>query len=71
MSEKLTFGQSMDRLERIVNELNNPNVELERAMDLFKEGLDLSRRCQDQLESFEHQMSELIAKEGESGHEDH
>ncbi len=65
MSEnKLTFGQSMERLERIVNELSNPNVELEKAMELFREGLDLSRSCQKQLEHFENQMNELIQEDG-------
>lgn len=64
MSEtKLTFQQSIDRLERIVSELNNPNVELEHAMDLFKEGLQLSRSCQSQLEQFETQMNALIRED--------
>lgn len=62
-TQKLTFQQSMTRLEQIVNELNNPNVELEKAMDLFKEGLELSKSCQSQLESFETQMNDLIAKD--------
>lgn len=63
---KLTFQQSMNRLEAITNELSNPNVELERAMELFKEGLQLSKSCQSQLESFEKQMNELIQEDGVS-----
>lgn len=68
MSEtKLSFSQSIDRLEKIVSELNNPNVELEKAMDLFKEGLELSRSCQSQLEHFETQMNALITEDSHDG----
>jgi exodeoxyribonuclease VII small subunit len=55
-----TFAQSLNRLERIVDELNQPNLELERAMQLFKEGLQLSKQCGGQLEAFEHEMNALI-----------
>lgn len=68
-TQNLTFQQSMNRLEQIVNELNNPQVELENAMALFKEGLELSKSCQSQLESFETQMNELIAKDVKPAHE--
>ncbi len=61
--EKLTFQQSLDRLEQIVAQLSSPQIELEKAMELFKEGLALSKSCQSQLESFETQMNALIEEE--------
>ncbi len=61
--EKLTFQQSLDRLEQIVAQLSSPQVELEKAMDLFKEGLALSKSCQSQLEAFETQMNALIEED--------
>lgn len=42
--EGLTFQQSMNRLQEIVSQLSNPQLELEQAMDLFQEGLQLSRQ---------------------------
>lgn len=67
--KKLTFQQSMTRLEEIVNTLNNPSVELEQAMDLFKEGLELSKTCQKQLDYFEKEMNQLIEKDGLESHD--
>lgn len=61
--QKLTFQQSLDRLEQIVNLLSSPQIELEKAIDLFQEGLALSKSCQKQLESFENQMNELIVED--------
>ncbi|MGM9960029.1 MAG: exodeoxyribonuclease VII small subunit [Allobaculum sp.] len=67
--KKLSFQQSMNRLDQIVNLLGNPNVELEEAMALFKEGLELSRTCQKQLDFFEHEMNQLIEKDGLETHD--
>lgn len=63
-TEKKTFQQSITRLEAIVEKLNDPNLELEEAMSLFKEGLALSRSCQGQLDAFEKEMNELITDTG-------
>jgi exodeoxyribonuclease VII small subunit len=35
----MTFEQSLDRLEEIVSELESTDVELERALALFEEGI--------------------------------
>lgn len=51
----------MNRLEKIVEELNSPDLELEKAMELFKEGLVLSKNCEKQLNSFEKELNMLIA----------
>lgn len=60
--QKLSFQQAMNRLDAIVDQLNNPNLELEQAMDLFREGLALSRQCQGQLDHFEKEMNALITE---------
>lgn len=57
-----TFGQALSRLEQIVDKLNQQNIELEEAMTLFKEGLALSRQCQNQLDHFEKEVRELIVE---------
>ncbi len=59
-NSQLTFQQALNRLEVIVEELNNSNIELEQAMNLFKEGLSLSNRCEQQLRRFETEMNQLI-----------
>lgn len=62
----MTFQQSMTRLEQIVEQLNAPDLELEKAMELFKEGLVLSKDCEKKLSEFENQLNELIVDENET-----
>ena len=59
-NQTMTFQQALNRLEVIVEELNNSNIELEQAMNLFEEGLQLSSQCEDQLKHFEAEMTELV-----------
>lgn len=62
-TKELSFQQKMNRLNQIVDALNKPDLELEKAMALFKEGLKLSRECEDQLAKFETELNELIVEE--------
>lgn len=67
--QTLSFQQAMSRLEKIVEMLNSPSLELEQAMDLFREGLALSKQCQAQLDHFEKEMNELIVENQDGSHE--
>lgn len=60
-TKQLTFQQALNRLQEIVNQLNNPSLELEQAMSLFQEGLALEKQCEAQLKQFEEQMNVLLA----------
>lgn len=61
---KLSFAAAMQRLDAITKELNQPGIELEKAMELFKEGLALVRQSQEQLNHFEKEVSQLIEENG-------
>ncbi|MBB5185324.1 exodeoxyribonuclease VII small subunit [Faecalicoccus acidiformans] len=70
MAEKqLKFQEAMKRLDAIVNQLNDQDLELETAMDLFEEGLMLSKQCSRQLEAFETKVNQLMEVQEET-HED-
>ncbi|WP_301094673.1 exodeoxyribonuclease VII small subunit, partial [Faecalibaculum rodentium] len=43
-TQQLTFQQAMVRLDEIVRQLNSGNLELEKAMELFEEGLKLTQQ---------------------------
>lgn len=60
MEEKKSFKQSMNRLEDIVNCLEKNEIELEEAITLFEEGLQLVNSCNGQLTQFENKVSELL-----------
>lgn len=59
MPLKTRFEDQMDRLENIVNELENENTDLDTSLQLYEEGLDLSKNLKDELEKFQQKIDEL------------
>ena len=54
------FEQKIARLEAIVKELENGNVELDRAVQLFKEGKALSAECETLLKGAQEQIDRAM-----------
>jgi len=50
MSQKPKFEKQMERLQRIVDELEKGDLALEKSVLLYKEGQTLAAVCRDQLE---------------------
>lgn len=60
MKEKQSFQGSMNRLEEIVVLLEKNEIELEQAITLFEEGLQLVNHCDTQLKGFEENVKKLM-----------
>jgi exodeoxyribonuclease VII small subunit len=45
-NKSTSFESSLDRLKKVVDELERDSVDLERSVELFKEGRDLVVRCE-------------------------
>lgn len=45
----IPFEQAMERLEDIVNELEEGNLSLDKSLDNFEEGMKLAKTCENQL----------------------
>lgn len=58
------FEQKIARLEAIVKELENGNVELDRAVALFKEGKALSAECEELLKGAQSQIDRAMESAG-------
>lgn len=65
MSEELTFEQAMERLEVIVEKLEEGDVPLEEAISIYKQGMDLSRLCHTKLKAVEDQLTQILREDGE------
>ena len=50
----------MSRLEDIIAALEKNEIELEDAIALFEEGLQLVNSCDSQLKNFEYRVQELL-----------
>lgn len=55
-----SFKTSMNRLNEIVTALEKNELELEEAITLFEEGLQLVNSCDGQLKNFEHKVESLL-----------
>ena len=55
-----TFESSLEELERIVRELEHGELPLERSLELFEQGVALSRECQDRLNQAERRIEILM-----------
>ena len=58
------FEESLQRLETIVTELEKGDVALDRALELFDEGMKLSGSCRKELEEAEGKVEILLRRNG-------
>ena len=63
--EPLAFEEALGRLEGIVAQLEDGELELEAALAVFETGVGLTRQCAERLEETERRIEVLVA-EGES-----
>ncbi|HEY8459396.1 MAG TPA: exodeoxyribonuclease VII small subunit [Blastocatellia bacterium] len=63
--QEQSFESSLASLERIVANLESGDLPLERALELFEEGVALARRCQTQLGDAERKVEILLRERGE------
>jgi len=55
-----SFEASLEELERIVRELEQGEMPLERSLELFEHGVKLSRECQERLNQAERRIEILM-----------
>lgn len=55
-----TFEASLEELERIVRDLEQGELPLEKSLHLFEQGVKLSRECQERLSQAERRIEILM-----------
>jgi exodeoxyribonuclease VII small subunit len=58
------FEDCLQRLEKIVDELERGDIALEQALKLFEEGVQLSNSCRKELEDAEGKVEILLKQNG-------
>ena len=58
--DNITFEQAMSRLEEIIAALENKQISLEKSVDLFQEGIKLSKICSDKLAGIEDKVAKIL-----------
>ena len=61
----MNFEESMKKLETIVVELENGNLNLDESVKKFEEGMKIAKQCNNMLEEAEKKITILLEKDGE------
>lgn len=59
MAKGLNFENKMNRLQEIVSLLEQGSISLADSVKLYKEGLDLTQKCREELEKAKHEVKIL------------
>jgi len=54
------FEQSLERLEKIISEMENAEPDLDKALSLFSEGIELVKFCSSKLNETKKKIEILI-----------
>lgn len=60
MKEELSFEQAMTNLEKIADELEKDDIDLDTSVKKFEEGMELSKKCNEILQKAEKKITILI-----------
>ena len=55
-----SFEASLEALEEIVHKLEDGDLPLEKSLELFEDGIRLSRQCQERLNQAERRIEVLL-----------
>ncbi|UCE67856.1 MAG: exodeoxyribonuclease VII small subunit [Candidatus Zixiibacteriota bacterium] len=60
--QKLNFEEAMEKLEKIVENLESGELSLEDSVKSFEEGIELSKLCKKKLESAENRVKKIVER---------
>ncbi|WP_141431717.1 exodeoxyribonuclease VII small subunit [Bacillus sp. 03113] len=66
IQEEISFEEAMERLEEIVEKLEEGDVPLEEAISFYKKGMELSKLCHDKLKNVEEQLTQILTEDGQT-----
>lgn len=66
LPKNLSFEKALERLQEIVAEMEDPEKGLEKSLELFEEGVALSRFCRTRIDEIQKRV-EVVLKETPEG----
>ena len=62
--DAMTFEETMEKLEKIVEKLEEGDVPLEKAINYYQEGMKLSKVCSDKLKNVQEKVVKIVNEQG-------
>lgn len=66
MDKSNSFEENLNRLEKIVSDLEKNELNLDDALKVFEESHDLIKKCENELKSAEQKVKKLIKNDDDS-----
>lgn len=63
--DNLSFEESLEQLEEIVNKLEKGDVPLDEAIDEFNNAMQLVKVCEDKLNKAEESIAKIVEDNGD------
>ena len=60
--DEISFEAALKNLEKIVDELNNGDMELEKAITAYEKGIKLKNICEDKLKNAQERIETIQTK---------
>ena len=70
IKKDLSFEESLKKLEEIVDILESGEINLEKSVKLYEEGMILKKNCDDKLKKIEAQIKKIKIENGKIKKED-
>ena len=58
--ENITFEEALAKLQNAVNKLENGEIKLDEAFNMFEEGIKYARICEEKLSSIENKVAKIV-----------
>lgn len=59
--QELTLEESFSRLDELVEKMEDRNIPLEESFRIYKEGMDLLKKCSEKIDLVEKKMQQINA----------
>ena len=69
-NKELSFEDSLKLLENIVEQLESGDIDLEKSVKLYEEGMVLKKNCEDKLKKVEMQIKKIKVENNKITKED-
>ena len=60
MTKKINFEDALERLQKIIQEMEHNETPISKSLELFEEGIELSEFCSNYLKKAEIRVKKLI-----------
>ncbi len=63
--DEISFEDALEKLETIVEKLEEGDVPIEKAINYYQDGMNLSKLCNDKLKNVQEKMTQIMNEQDE------